>query len=45
METYIFLSLLKSRRFAPLFWTQFLSAFKDNFVRNMLVMLILFQLG
>ena len=41
----MFLSLLKSRRFAPLFWTQFLSAFNDNFVRNMLAMLILFQLG
>ncbi|MBM3608900.1 MAG: MFS transporter, partial [Alphaproteobacteria bacterium] len=41
----MFSSLLKSRRFAPLFWTQFLSAFNDNFVRNMLAMLILFQLG
>ncbi len=41
----MFLSLLKSRRFAPLFWTQFLSAFNDNFVRNMLAMLILFKLG
>ncbi|MCC2095324.1 MAG: MFS transporter, partial [Hyphomicrobiales bacterium] len=41
----MFISLLKSRRFAPLFWTQFLSAFNDNFVRNMLAMLILFQLG
>ncbi|MDP4594445.1 MAG: MFS transporter, partial [Beijerinckiaceae bacterium] len=41
----MFASLLKSRRFAPLFWTQFLSAFNDNFVRNMLAMLILFKLG
>lgn len=41
----MFTSLLGSRRFAPLFWTQFLSAFNDNFVRNMLAMLILFKLG
>lgn len=41
----MFLDLLKSRRFAPLFWTQLLSAFNDNFVRNMLAMLILFKLG
>ncbi len=37
--------LLCSRRFAPLFWCQFFSAFNDNFVRNMLAMLILFRLG
>ena len=41
----MFLALLRSRRFAPLFWCQFLSAFNDNFVRNMLAMLILFRLG
>lgn len=41
----MFINLLKSNRFAPLFWTQFLSAFNDNFVRNMLAMLILFKLG
>lgn len=41
----MFANLLKSKRFAPLFWTQFLSAFNDNFVRNMLAMLILFKLG
>ncbi|MFZ1078393.1 MAG: MFS transporter, partial [Methylovirgula sp.] len=29
----------------PLFWCQFLSAFNDNFVRNMLAMLVLFRLG
>ena len=39
------LGLMSSRRFAPLFWTQFFSAFNDNFVRNMLAMLILFKLG
>lgn len=41
----MFASLLKSRRFAPLFWCQFLSALNDNFVKNALVMLILFQIG
>ncbi len=38
-------SLITSKRFAPLFWTQFLSAFNDNFLKNALVFLILFQLG
>ena len=37
--------LMTSRRFAPLFWTQFLSAFNDNFLKNTLVFLILFQLA
>ena len=37
--------LMISRRFAPLFWCQFLSAFNDNFVRQMLVMMILFRFG
>lgn len=41
----MFFELLRTRRFAPLFWCQFLSAFNDNFVRNMLAMLVLFQLG
>jgi acyl-[acyl-carrier-protein]-phospholipid O-acyltransferase/long-chain-fatty-acid--[acyl-carrier-protein] ligase len=41
----MFSDLMTSRRFAPLFWTQFLSAFNDNFVRSMLAMLILFRLG
>ena len=36
---------MSSRRFAPLFWCQFFSAFNDNFVRNMLTMLILFRFG
>src|ERR1051325_10625760 len=36
--------LLLSRRFAPLFWCQFFSAFSDNFLKNALVFLILFQL-
>ncbi len=37
--------LMRSRRFAPLFWTQFLSAFNDNFLKNTLVFLILFKLA
>src|SRR4051794_29281629 len=38
-------SLLLTRRFAPLFWTQFFSAFSDNFLKNALVFLILFHIG
>src|SRR5882757_6240440 len=38
-------SLLTTRRFAPLFWTQFFSAFSDNFLKNSLVFLILFHIG
>ncbi len=38
-------SLLAARRFAALFWCQFFSVFNDNFVRNMIAMLILFRLG
>ena len=34
-----------SRRFAPLFWCQFFSAFSDNFLKTALVFLILFHLG
>ena len=41
----MFIELLRTRRFAPLFWCQSLSAFNDNFVRNMLAMLILFRVG
>jgi acyl-[acyl-carrier-protein]-phospholipid O-acyltransferase/long-chain-fatty-acid--[acyl-carrier-protein] ligase len=41
----MFTALLRSRRFAPLFACQFLSALSDNFVKNALVMLILFQVG
>src|SRR5947209_8671606 len=37
--------LMLSRRFAPLFWCQFFSAFNDNFLKNALVILILFKLG
>jgi acyl-[acyl-carrier-protein]-phospholipid O-acyltransferase/long-chain-fatty-acid--[acyl-carrier-protein] ligase len=38
-------SLMMSRRFAPLFWCQFFSAFNDNFLKNALVFLILFRAG
>ncbi len=38
-------SLMLSRRFAPLFWCQFFSAFNDNFLKNALVFLILFTPG
>jgi acyl-[acyl-carrier-protein]-phospholipid O-acyltransferase/long-chain-fatty-acid--[acyl-carrier-protein] ligase len=41
----MFKSLMTSRRFAPLFWCQFCSALNDNFLKNALVMLILFGLG
>jgi len=34
-----------TRRFAPLFWTQFFSAFSDNFLKNALVFLILFHIA
>ncbi|MFA5949940.1 MAG: acyl-[ACP]--phospholipid O-acyltransferase [Hyphomicrobium sp.] len=41
----MFKSLMTTRRFAPLFWCQFLSALNDNFVKNALVILILFKIG
>ena len=34
-------SLLRERRFAPLFWCQFFAAFNDNFLKNALLFLIL----
>src|SRR6202163_3140784 len=37
--------LLLSRRFAPLFWCQFFSAFSDNFLKNALVFLLVYQVG
>lgn len=36
-------SLLKARRFAPFFGTQFLGAFNDNLFKNALVVLLTFQ--
>ncbi|HSR82438.1 MAG TPA: MFS transporter, partial [Hyphomicrobiaceae bacterium] len=41
----MFKSLMTSRRFAPLFWCQLCSALNDNFLKNALVMLILFGFG
>jgi acyl-[acyl-carrier-protein]-phospholipid O-acyltransferase/long-chain-fatty-acid--[acyl-carrier-protein] ligase len=41
----MFKNLMTSRRFAPLFWCQLCSALNDNFLKNALVMLILFGLG
>lgn len=38
-------NLMLSQNFAPLFWTQFLSAFNDNLVKNTLIFLILFKLA
>ncbi|PPQ36180.1 acyl-[acyl-carrier-protein]-phospholipid O-acyltransferase / long-chain-fatty-acid--[acyl-carrier-protein] ligase [Rhodoblastus acidophilus] len=38
-------ALLTGRKFAPLFWTQFLSAFNDNFLKNALVFLIMFKMA
>jgi acyl-[acyl-carrier-protein]-phospholipid O-acyltransferase/long-chain-fatty-acid--[acyl-carrier-protein] ligase len=37
------INLLTTRRFAPLFWCQFFSAFNDNFLKNSLVFLILYK--
>jgi 1-acyl-sn-glycerol-3-phosphate acyltransferase len=37
------LTLLRQRKFFPLFWTQFFGAFNDNFLKNSLVILITFQ--
>jgi 1-acyl-sn-glycerol-3-phosphate acyltransferase len=36
-------ALLKSRRFAPFFGTQFLGAFNDNLFKNALIVLLTFQ--
>jgi acyl-[acyl-carrier-protein]-phospholipid O-acyltransferase/long-chain-fatty-acid--[acyl-carrier-protein] ligase len=41
----MFKDLVTSRRFAPLFWCQLCAALNDNFLKNALVMLILFGLG
>ncbi|MBX9926157.1 MAG: MFS transporter, partial [Hyphomicrobiaceae bacterium] len=37
--------LLRTRRFAPLFWCQFFAALNDNFVKTALSLLILYRLG
>jgi acyl-[acyl-carrier-protein]-phospholipid O-acyltransferase/long-chain-fatty-acid--[acyl-carrier-protein] ligase len=38
-------ALLAQKRFAPLFWTQFFSAFNDNFLKNALIFLIMYKLS
>ncbi|QGM46989.1 acyl-[ACP]--phospholipid O-acyltransferase [Methylocystis heyeri] len=37
--------LIATRRFAPLFWCQFFAAFDDNFLKNAVVLFILFKIG
>ena len=37
------LSLLKTPRFAPFFWTQFAGAFNDNIFKNVLMLLLAFR--
>src|SRR6204780_3207090 len=37
------MSLMTTRRFAPLFWCQFFSAFGDNFLKTALVFVILYR--
>lgn len=39
------LELLKTRRFWPLFWTQFLGAFNDNFFKQAMGILIAYRIG
>ncbi|MCL4766111.1 MAG: acyl-[ACP]--phospholipid O-acyltransferase [Hyphomicrobiaceae bacterium] len=39
----MFQQLMISRRFAPIFWCQLFSALNDNFVKNALVILILYH--
>jgi MFS family permease len=39
------LTLLRQRRFAPFFWTQFLGAFNDNVFKNAMVILLAFHAG
>ena len=41
----MFMQLLSSRRFAPVFWCQFFAALNDNFVKQALVILIGYKLG
>ena len=41
----MFSSLLSARRFAALFWCQFLSALNDNLIKNALAMLVVYKLA
>ena len=38
-------TLLKSRKFAPLFWCQFFSAFNDSYLKTAIVFLILYPIA
>lgn len=38
-------SLLRQKRFAPFFWTQFLGAFNDNVYKNALILFITFNVA
>ena len=40
----MFTTLMTARRFAPLFWCQFFSAFNDNLLKTSIVFLILFRI-
>lgn len=39
------MSLLKTKQFAPFFWTQFFGAFNDNLFKNAMVLLISFTIA
>jgi acyl-[acyl-carrier-protein]-phospholipid O-acyltransferase/long-chain-fatty-acid--[acyl-carrier-protein] ligase len=39
------MSLMTTRRFAPLFWCQFFAAFGDNFLKTALVFVILYEVS
>ncbi len=41
----MFASLMSARRFAALFWCQFLSALNDNLLKNALAMLVVYKLA
>ena len=41
----MFASLMTARRFAALFWCQFLSALNDNLLKNALAMLVVYKLA
>jgi len=40
-----FFSLMSTRRFWPLFWTQFLGAFNDNFYKQAMGLLLAYHIG
>lgn len=38
-------SLMSARRFWPLFWSQFFSAFNDNFIKQALIVLAVYGIA